>query len=135
MSTAQACSSHQPLHPKHQPLSDQPYDIDTVSLVNPYTDELTDVYVIRDLTDKETVRCFDKGIAALVCALLITSTRSTSDKRQPLQCPACSAYESDVVDSRKTEDGVLRRRVCKACNSRYKTLERVVSLTTPGEDP
>ncbi|WP_040494851.1 transcriptional regulator NrdR [Ilumatobacter nonamiensis] len=44
-----------------------------------------------------------------------------------MQCPACRADESRVVDSRVAEEGtaIRRRRQCAACSHRFTTFERV----------
>lgn len=42
-------------------------------------------------------------------------------------CPKCKHRETQVVDSRDTQDGVRRRRECLACKYRYTTYERVES--------
>ena len=44
-----------------------------------------------------------------------------------MKCPFCSNMDTQVKDSRPSEDGVTirRRRFCPACNSRFTTFERV----------
>ena len=44
-----------------------------------------------------------------------------------MRCPFCGHDESQVKDSRPTEDGaaIRRRRFCAACGSRWTTFERV----------
>ena len=44
-----------------------------------------------------------------------------------MQCPACQADDSKVVDSRVAEDGaaIRRRRQCLTCSQRFTTFERV----------
>jgi len=44
-----------------------------------------------------------------------------------MRCPFCGHDDSQVKDSRPTEDGVAirRRRFCAACGSRWTTFERV----------
>ncbi|MFC7052889.1 transcriptional regulator NrdR [Hansschlegelia quercus] len=44
-----------------------------------------------------------------------------------MRCPHCGAPDSQVKDSRPTEDGaaIRRRRVCGACSQRFTTFERV----------
>jgi transcriptional repressor NrdR len=44
-----------------------------------------------------------------------------------LRCPFCAHEDSQVKDSRPTEDGVAirRRRQCEACGARFTTFERV----------
>jgi transcriptional repressor NrdR len=44
-----------------------------------------------------------------------------------MRCPNCSSLDTQVKDSRPTEDSsvIRRRRVCMACNFRFTTFERV----------
>jgi transcriptional repressor NrdR len=44
-----------------------------------------------------------------------------------MKCPFCSHSDTQVKDSRPSEDGltIRRRRFCPACNSRFTTFERV----------
>ena len=44
-----------------------------------------------------------------------------------LRCPYCTSSESQVKDSRPTDDGssIRRRRVCSDCGGRFTTFERV----------
>jgi transcriptional repressor NrdR len=44
-----------------------------------------------------------------------------------LRCPFCGEPESQVKDSRPTEDGaaIRRRRLCPSCGGRFTTFERV----------
>ena len=44
-----------------------------------------------------------------------------------MKCPFCSNTDTQVKDSRPSEDGstIRRRRYCPACNSRFTTFERV----------
>lgn len=44
-----------------------------------------------------------------------------------MRCPFCSNEDSQVKDSRPTEDGaaIRRRRQCEACGERFTTFERV----------
>ena len=44
-----------------------------------------------------------------------------------MRCPFCGADDTQVKDSRPTEDSsvIRRRRVCLSCNFRYTTFERV----------
>ncbi|MCC6919740.1 MAG: transcriptional repressor NrdR [Alphaproteobacteria bacterium] len=44
-----------------------------------------------------------------------------------MRCPFCGSDETQVKDSRPTEDNsaIRRRRSCPACNSRFTTFERV----------
>jgi transcriptional repressor NrdR len=44
-----------------------------------------------------------------------------------MRCPNCASLDTQVKDSRPTEDSsvIRRRRVCMACNFRFTTFERV----------
>ena len=44
-----------------------------------------------------------------------------------MSCPNCASLDTQVKDSRQTEDSsvIRRRRVCLACNFRFTTFERV----------
>ena len=44
-----------------------------------------------------------------------------------MRCPFCSHDDSQVKDSRPTEDGasIRRRRQCEGCGARFTTFERV----------
>lgn len=44
-----------------------------------------------------------------------------------MKCPFCENQDTQVKDSRPSEDGstIRRRRFCPACNSRFTTFERV----------
>lgn len=44
-----------------------------------------------------------------------------------MRCPYCNNDDTQVKDSRPTEDGVAirRRRICSACGGRFTTFERV----------
>jgi transcriptional repressor NrdR len=44
-----------------------------------------------------------------------------------MRCPNCASLDTQVKDSRPTEDSsvIRRRRVCLSCNSRFTTFERV----------
>ena len=44
-----------------------------------------------------------------------------------MRCPFCNHDDTQVKDSRPTEDGssIRRRRFCPACHSRFTTFERV----------
>lgn len=44
-----------------------------------------------------------------------------------MRCPFCGSDETQVKDSRPTEDNsaIRRRRSCPACNSRFTTFERI----------
>lgn len=46
-----------------------------------------------------------------------------------MKCPYCSKLETKVVDSRDTEEGLVRRRrECEHCAKRFTTYEKVESL-------
>lgn len=55
-----------------------------------------------------------------------------------MRCPFCQNSDTDVLDTRKLNDGemVRRRRKCRACGRRFTTYERVesVSLTVVKKD-
>ena len=44
-----------------------------------------------------------------------------------MRCPFCSHKNSEVRDTRSTEDNtaIRRRRICEECNSRFTTYERI----------
>jgi len=44
-----------------------------------------------------------------------------------MRCPSCASLDTQVKDSRPTEDSaaIRRRRICMACNFRFTTFERV----------
>lgn len=44
-----------------------------------------------------------------------------------MKCPFCDNHDTQVKDSRPSEDGstIRRRRFCPSCNSRFTTFERV----------
>jgi transcriptional repressor NrdR len=44
-----------------------------------------------------------------------------------MRCPSCASLDTQVKDSRPTEDSAVirRRRICLACNFRFTTFERV----------
>lgn len=44
-----------------------------------------------------------------------------------MRCPYCGSEDTQVKDSRPTEDGaaIRRRRVCSACGGRFTTFERI----------
>jgi len=41
-----------------------------------------------------------------------------------MRCPSC-ASETTVLESRKRETGIYRRRLCEACGNRFSTMETV----------
>jgi transcriptional repressor NrdR len=55
-----------------------------------------------------------------------------------MRCPFCQHLDSDVIDTRKLNDGAMtrRRRKCRACGRRFTTYERFesVSLTVVKKD-
>lgn len=55
-----------------------------------------------------------------------------------MRCPFCQYPDTDVLDTRKLNDGemIRRRRKCRACGRRFTTYERVesVSLTVVKKD-
>jgi transcriptional repressor NrdR len=55
-----------------------------------------------------------------------------------MRCPYCQHHDTDVVDSRKLNEGdtIRRRRRCRVCGRRFTTYERVesVSLTVVKKD-
>ncbi len=48
-------------------------------------------------------------------------------KEKSMRCPFCGAEDTQVKDSRPSEDGnaIRRRRFCEKCDSRFTTFERV----------
>jgi transcriptional repressor NrdR len=44
-----------------------------------------------------------------------------------MRCPACGSFDTQVTDTRMSEDGleIRRRRRCLACDRRFKTLEKI----------
>jgi transcriptional repressor NrdR len=42
-----------------------------------------------------------------------------------MNCPYCGYDDSRVIDSRDTNDGIRRRRLCLGCNARFTTYERL----------
>ena len=47
-----------------------------------------------------------------------------------MKCPYCGNARTRVIDTTRNARGVRRRRVCKACEQRFSTVERAI-LTTP----
>ena len=47
-----------------------------------------------------------------------------------MRCPYCQAQDTQVLDTRKLDNGakIRRRRRCEACGRRFTTLERIESL-------
>jgi transcriptional repressor NrdR len=48
-----------------------------------------------------------------------------------MQCPYCKSTDSEVVETRVSEDGtnIRRRRNCLSCGKRYTTYERIENVT------
>src|SRR3990170_7184353 len=48
-----------------------------------------------------------------------------------MQCPYCKSQDSEVVETRVSEDGtnIRRRRNCLSCGKRYTTYERIENIT------
>lgn len=48
-----------------------------------------------------------------------------------MQCPYCTSQDSEVVETRVSEDGtnIRRRRNCLSCGKRYTTYERIENVT------
>src|SRR3982750_2058921 len=48
-----------------------------------------------------------------------------------MQCPYCKSTNSEVVETRVSEDGtnIRRRRNCLSCGKRYTTYERIENVT------
>ena len=44
-----------------------------------------------------------------------------------MRCPFCGTVDTQVKDSRASEDGasIRRRRLCSSCGSRFTTFERI----------
>ena len=47
-----------------------------------------------------------------------------------MKCPYCSNKRTRVIDTTRSEQSIRRRRVCRACERRFSTIERAI-LTTP----
>ena len=47
-----------------------------------------------------------------------------------MNCPYCGSARTRVIDTTRNARGVRRRRVCRACEERFSTVERAI-LTTP----
>jgi transcriptional repressor NrdR len=47
-----------------------------------------------------------------------------------MECPYCGSTRTRVIDTTRSARGIRRRRVCKACERRFSTMERAI-LTTP----
>ncbi|MGE5042209.1 MAG: transcriptional regulator NrdR [Candidatus Levyibacteriota bacterium] len=48
-----------------------------------------------------------------------------------MKCPYCNSSETEVVETRVSEDGsnIRRRRTCSACQKRFTTYERIENIT------
>jgi len=46
-----------------------------------------------------------------------------------VKCPHCGYFDSKVLDSRDTADGIRRRRQCLSCNERFTTHEKAQQTT------
>jgi len=44
-----------------------------------------------------------------------------------MKCPYCGSPESRVIDTRDANQGIRRRRECRACKQRFTTYERVTN--------
>ncbi len=42
-----------------------------------------------------------------------------------MRCPYCGSEDLSVIDTRSTNDGIRRRRICNTCKRRFTTYERV----------
>ena len=47
-----------------------------------------------------------------------------------MKCPYCDDTRTRVIDTTRSEQSIRRRRVCKACERRFSTVERAI-LTAP----
>ena len=47
-----------------------------------------------------------------------------------MKCPYCGNARTRVIDTTRGATGIRRRRVCRACDQRFSTMERAI-LTTP----
>ena len=47
-----------------------------------------------------------------------------------MRCPYCDNKRTRVIDTTRSEQSIRRRRVCRACERRFSTMERPI-LTTP----
>ena len=48
-----------------------------------------------------------------------------------MQCPYCKSQDTEVVETRVSEDGtnIRRRRTCTSCGKRFTTYERIENIT------
>src|SRR5712671_3377425 len=74
-------------------------------------------------TTKDAGQNGPKAAGDLSCVGLSAVVRAERNMR----CPNCGSLDTQVKDSRPTEDSsvIRRRRVCLACNFRFTTIERV----------
>ena len=47
-----------------------------------------------------------------------------------MKCPYCGSKRTRVIDTTRSEQSIRRRRVCRACEERFSTVQRAI-LTTP----
>ena len=47
-----------------------------------------------------------------------------------MKCPCCQSEDNSVIDTRKYDTCNLRKRLCNACNTAFKTLEMFESAIT-----
>jgi transcriptional repressor NrdR len=47
-----------------------------------------------------------------------------------MKCPYCGSKRTRVIDTTRSEQSIRRRRVCRACEKRFSTVERAI-LTAP----
>lgn len=90
------------------------------------------LYTIVDVSGAHIATTASRATAARLCALLQAGDAYAGP--QPLACPKCGGYESNVDETRVTDRGIRRRRICAACHTRFATLEIVHSLLIEGED-
>lgn len=119
-----------------------PYTIEHVVAVDPHKPtrlaDLRDVFLVVDVEGNEVARAYAPEPAALLAAALTLALREPFHggavlPGKPVRCPTCLGTESRVTDSRAESHGIMRRRECLACGARYKTVEQVTALTTPGK--
>lgn len=51
-----------------------------------------------------------------------------------MKCTSCQS-DTMVLDSRKRDDGIYRRRSCPSCGTRFSTMEIIVAGIKPGPRP
>ena len=42
-----------------------------------------------------------------------------------MKCPICQSEDHKVIDSRRKENGIFRRRECLSCGFRFNTVENI----------